>query len=95
MSFTILVICSLIVQFIVERVKQPVPEKYRKAVVPLLSVAVGLVIAFGTEVGIFGVIGIPFEPAWVDYALTGVAYSGGSCAVNELIKKISGERENK
>ena len=60
MSITVLIICSIIVQFTVERVKQPIPEKFRAAGVPLLSAAVGFVIAFGTGVGVFGVTGIPF-----------------------------------
>ena len=86
----ILFICGIIVELIVEFLKRPVPEKYKNTVVPLISMAVGVIIAFETKQGIFELMGVPFEYEWVDYFFTGLAYSGGSRGLHELMRRING-----
>ena len=91
-----MLVCSVIVQFTVERLKQPfahlLPEHRKKTIVPLIALAVGLLIAAGSRLCLFTAMGIPFHYGWLGYALTGVAFSGGSGAFNELIKSVAGRR---
>lgn len=87
-GFAILIFCSIIVQFIVDRVKPIISENYRKWAVPLVSLVMGILVAVGAQIGIFETIGILFHYKFLDYILTGVVFSGGSTAVNELIKLL-------
>lgn len=86
---TVFFVCAIIVEFIVELIKKPIAAQYTGFVVPILSIIVGLVIAFGTKQGIFTLIGVPFAYDWLDYILTGLAYSGGSRSIHELIRKVT------
>ena len=88
-SLVILLICSVIVQFLTERVKQVINSAYRSEYTPLLAAAFGIIIAFVVKAGLFTAFGIVVEPVWVDYLITGIAFSGGATLFNELIKLIS------
>lgn len=91
-GITTLVICAIIVQFLVERVKPLIFVQWRKWVVPLISMAAGIAVAYFTQTGLFEVIGLPLSNEYADYIFTGFAYSGGSGAVNELIKMVMENR---
>ena len=88
-SLTILGICSIVVQFLTERIKVAISSAYRSEFTPLLAAGIGVVLAFAVKAGLFAAFGIVVEPAWIDYLVTGIAFSGGATAFNELIKLIS------
>lgn len=88
-SLMVLGICAIIVQFSVERLKDVVPETYRAKATPWIALVFSIAVSMTTKLGIFGAMGVLIEPVGVDYLITGIAYSGGAVAFNELIKLIS------
>lgn len=86
--FLIIIIVSLIVQFLTERIKTPIPENARKWAVPLVALTFGELICILGEIDLFGACGIALNPLLISYILTGICVSGGSTLVNELIKAI-------
>lgn len=98
-SLMILIVAAIIIQFLVERVKDLFPtsayEKMTKYVKPsVISLVFSLLIAFCCKIDIFNMLGFAIEPVWVSYILTAVALSGGAVGINELIKALSGIKEN-
>lgn len=89
-GFTLILALALLVQFIVERIKTPIPEAYRTWAVPVLAMIVSMVVCFCCKVGLFGQFSLSMEPIWLDYLLTGLILSGGSTLTNELIKALQG-----
>lgn len=87
-SLLVLAVCAVVVQFCTDRSKALIPEAIRTKSTPYIALAFGLAVAFCTGTGIFGVFGIALSPAFVDYIITGIAYSGGAVAFNELVKLI-------
>ena len=92
-SLVILITSAIIVQYLVERVKDFIPtsayEKVTTYVKPsVFSLVFALLISFGCKIGLFAIIGYVIEPVWIDYVLTAVALSGGAVGVNELIKSL-------
>jgi len=47
------------------------------------------VLAFAVKAGLFTAFGIVVEPVWIDYLVTGIAFSGGATLFNEMVKLIS------
>jgi len=87
-SLTILAICSIVVQFITERIKQVFSSVNRAEFTPLLAAGIGVVLAFAVKAGLFAAFGVAVSPVWIDYLITGIAFSGGATLFNELIKLI-------
>ena len=92
-SLIILIIAAIIIQYLVERVKDFIPssvyDKVTTYVKPsVFSLVFALLIAFGCKIGLFAILGYAIEPLWIDYVLTAVALSGGSVGINELIKSL-------
>ena len=85
-------ICSIVVQFTTEQIKKLVSATMRAEWTPFIALLVGLGVAFTTQNGLFAAFGLELKPLWFDYAITGVAYSGGAVAFNELLKLISEKR---
>lgn len=96
---TILLVVALVIQYLVERVKDFIPNdvcnKIFKYVKPsVFSLVFALIISFGCQINLFDYIGITINPVWLGYALTAIALSGGSVAVNELIKSLASIKDN-
>jgi uncharacterized protein (DUF2062 family) len=90
-----LIVCSIIIQFIVERVKPLIPSKAHKNVLPLLDMAIGTSIAFVTQSNLFEAIGIEVISNPLAMILTGISYSGGSIMFYELIQLVTEKRPSK
>lgn len=84
-----LAICSIVIQFVTEQIKKVVAAANNPEVTPLIALVLGIAISLATQAGIFSAFGIMIKPIWFDYIITGVAYSGGAVAFNELLKLIS------
>jgi len=78
------------IQFVVERIKAPIPEAHRSWAVPLLAFGLSIVITTCCRVGLLSILGITATPIIVDYIFTGFILSGGSTLTNELIKALNG-----
>lgn len=91
-NLILLIICSIIVQFCTEQVKKLISSTVRADYTPFIALIIGVGVAFTTQCGIFSTFGFTLNPVWFDYAITGVAYSGGAVGFNELIKLISEKR---
>lgn len=87
-SLVILGIMAIVIQFIIDRVKVILPERNRTVIVPLIALLVGVVLSATTGIALFAALGVTISPVWIDYIITGVAFSGGSVAFNELLKLI-------
>ena len=93
-SLMILILASIVIQFLVERVKDFFPssiyEKVTKYVKPsVFSLVFSLIIAFGCKIDLFALLNFAIEPVWLSYILTAITLSGGSVALNELIKSLA------
>lgn len=88
-SLLILAITAIVIQFLTERIKPLIQEKYHAKHVPFLALILGVIISFATQTGLFTAVGVHISPIWIDYIITGIAYSGGAVAFNELLKLIS------
>lgn len=93
MGLSTIIVLSLIIQFIVERVKTPIPEEYREWAVPLVALVLGIILAITCKIGFLLTLNITVEPIIIDYILTGIILSGGSTLVNELIKVLQTAKE--
>lgn len=91
---TAILLLSLLVQFLVERIKVfQMPEAVSKWAVPLIALIISLLLTIGCQIGILSLFSITINPLILDYILTGIAISGGSTLVNELIKTLQGLKE--
>lgn len=84
MIMDVLIVCSFVVQFLTEQTKQLFSSKY-----PLqIALIWGLLLAWGTDVGLLETFGIYSKVSLIDIFITGVAYSSGAVLFNELLKNL-------
>ncbi len=88
-GFTLILALSLIIQFVVERIKTPIPNPCRSWAVPLIVFLISLGLSFCCRASILTYLGIAIKPPWIDYIITGIILSGGSTLMNELIKALN------
>lgn len=81
-------IIAIVIQFTVERLKVFIAKDTSAWLSPLIALVLGVVISFATQTGVFTAFGVAIAPLWIDYIITGIAYSGGAVAFNELIKLV-------
>ena len=86
--------CAIITQFVVEQLTKNIPTKHKDKLTPIISLLVGISIALLTQRGIFQSFDIPVNSPTFDYIITGIIYSGGTIAFNELLQAIA-ENKNK
>ena len=80
----ILIVCSFVVQFLTEQTKKLVNNKY-----PLqIALCWGLMLAWGTDIGLLETFGIPVKAVLIDTLITAIAYSSGGVLFNEIIKNL-------
>lgn len=88
-SLIILGVSAVIVQYLTELTKKVFASIKKLEIAPIIALIYGVVIAMITRIGIFSAFGIEIQPEFVDWVITGIAYSGGAVAFNELVKLIS------
>lgn len=90
---------SMIIQFIVEQLKNILPlEKIPTTIVKpqLWSLIVSLAVAFAFKVDMFDTLGFSVSgPTWISYILTAILISGGSGVFNEIIKSLTAIKQGK
>ena len=86
--------CAIITQFVVEQLRNTIPPKHKDKLTPIISLLIGISIALVTQRGILQSFDIPVINSTFDYIITGIIYSGGTIAFNELLQAIA-ENKNK
>lgn len=84
-TVAVLVILALLIEAIVETVKQAVEGGVKWPAVAAMAGGVGICIA--ADVGMFRMLGI-LIPAWLDAAITGILVSRGSNFISDLFGKL-------
>lgn len=92
-AFGTVLALSVITQVAVERLKFPIDPKYTSKLVPLLSLLISCILTCACHIGILAILGVDISIHIVDYLLTGILISGGSTAVNDLLKVLNGLKE--
>ena len=84
-AVAIIIILALLVEAIVETVKQAITGGIQWPAVAAMVGGIGVCLA--AQVGIMCVLGIAF-PAWLDAVITGVLVSRGSNFISDLFGKL-------
>ena len=94
-TLALLVVLSMIVEFVTDIIKKIIPLKAIGSVeVPLIiSLIVGIVVALTTRANIFDGIGVVVDPIATAYIFTGIIISAGSKGVHELVSKLRESRK--
>ncbi len=92
------VAASLIIERVVEQFSEFIPKKKRKKSLFLVSITLGLLFAFGAQVGIFINLGIISHNTgkfgvYLDYFLTGLLIGGGSDPVHSVVYGLEKKKE--
>ena len=84
-SVAIIVVLALLIEAIVETVKQAVTGGIKWPAVAAMIGGIGVCIA--AQVGILTILGVPF-PALLDSVITGILVSRGSNFISDLFGKL-------
>ena len=92
-AVTIIVVFAILIQFLVDRVKELVGIKVMNIVkAPVWAVAFGVLFSLMFNIDFFALIGYSSQLPVVAKIITGVILSSGSAGVHELVAKL---RENR
>ena len=90
----IFVVLAMLVEFVVDVIKKIIPIKTlgQVEVPPLISVIIGILVAWLVKADIFVALG--FQPQYevASWVITGVIISAGSKTVHELVSKLRESR---
>lgn len=85
---------AVLVQFLVDRIKDIAGEKvmgYVKA--PVWAAALGVLFAFLFRLDVFAMFGCTAQLPAVAYVMTGLILSAGAAPIHELIEKVRASRD--
>ena len=95
----IIIVLSIVVEFLVERIKSivQIKEAGKVQLVPFYALAVGLIVAFVVQVDFYLILGEMLDSPLntipvIGYITTGLIISGGSVGVHELFSKLRESR---
>jgi uncharacterized protein YqgC (DUF456 family) len=92
-AVVIMLVFAILVQFLVDRVKDIVGEKimgYVKA--PVWAALLGVLFAFLFRLDVFAMFGYTAQLPAVAYIITGLILSAGAAPIHELIEKMRASR---
>lgn len=93
-AVTIIVVFAILIQFLVDRVKNLVGEKVMNIVkAPVWAVIFGVLFALMFDIDFFALIGYSSQLPIVAKIITGLIISSGSSGVHELLAKLRESRE--
>ena len=93
-AVTIILVFAVLVQFLVDRIKDIVGEKvmgYVKA--PVWAALLGILIAFLFQLDVFAMFGYTAQLPAMAYVMTGLILSAGAAPIHELIEKVRTSRD--
>lgn len=90
---TIIVVFAILIQFLVDRVKELVGDKVMNIVkAPIWAVTFGVLFALMFNIDFFALIGYTSQIPIVAKIITGLILSSGSTGVHELVAKLRESR---
>lgn len=93
-AVTVIVVFAILIQFLVDRVKEIVGDKVMNVVkAPVWAVVFGVLFALMFNIDFFALIGFSSQIPIVAKIITGLILSSGSTGVHELIAKLREGRE--
>jgi hypothetical protein len=94
-EFALIIALAILVEFIVEILKKIFPNSIKGvSLSPYYAVAVGVTLAFVTQVDLFKQLGFDITNSYVSLTFSGFIYSGGSRAVHTLLAKLQNQDES-
>jgi hypothetical protein len=92
-AVTIIVVFAILIQFLVDRVKELVGDKVMNIVkAPVWAVAFGALFALMFDIDFFALIGYSSQLPIIAKVITGLILSSGSTGVHELVAKLRESR---
>lgn len=92
-AITIIIVFAILIQFLVDRVKEIVGDKVMNIVkAPVWAVAFGVLFALMFNIDFFALIGYSSQLPIVAKIITGLIISSGSTGVHELVAKLRDSR---
>ena len=90
-AVTIIVVFAILIQFLVDRIKELVGSKVMNIVkAPVWAVAFGVLFALMFDIDFFALMGYSSQFPIVAKIITGLILSSGSTGVHELVAKLRG-----
>ena len=89
MEITTFIIVAILVEAIVENLKDVITDKPN--ISRISAILIAIIICILAKIDLFAIVGIYFEWQIVAYLLTGIIISRGANFVNDLFGKIRGE----
>lgn len=92
-AVTIIVVFAILIQFLVDRVKELVGDKVMNIVkAPVWAVAFGALFALMFDIDFFALMGYSSQLPIIAKVITGLILSSGSTEVHELVAKLRESR---
>ena len=92
-AVTIIVVFAILIQFLVDRIKELVGSKVMNIVkAPVWAVAFGVLFALMFDIDFFALMGYSSQFPIVAKIITGLILSSGSTGVHELVAKLTETR---
>lgn len=93
-ALMVILLLSIVVEFLVERVKNlvQITEIGKVKLVPFYAIIISALIAFATQVDLLAIMELHTIPA-IGISLTALAISGGSVPVHEMFAKLRESRK--
>lgn len=92
-AVTIIVVFAILIQFLVDRVKELVGNKVMNIVkAPVWAVAFGTLFALMFDIDFFALMGYSSQLPIIAKVITGLILSSGSTGVHELVAKLRESR---
>lgn len=92
-AVTIIVVFAILIQFLVDRVKELVGDKVMNIVkAPVWAVAFGALFALMFDIDFFALMGYSSQLPIIAKVITGLILSSGSTGVHELVAKLRESR---
>lgn len=94
MEWATLFILAIVVETVVENLKNAIPALTRKTWLVMLStIVLGVLMAFVCNADVLAVLGLPERIPYVGMVLTGVLIGGGSNMIYDLMARVKGSKE--
>ena len=91
--FMVFIFAAIIIEFVVGVLKEKLPEAVTRYANPnILSLLLGVVVAFAFGLDVFAALGMATAWLWLAYLLTGILLAGGSKLWHELVEKLRASR---
>jgi hypothetical protein len=98
-TVSLIIALSFVVKVVVDLIKLwtqylKLPENFHRYTSITVSVILGVLLAYETNTGILGALGLAVKHAWVEITITGFLIAAGSDVIYELLNYVRTARVN-